>query len=517
MPPAPLTSFKKTFERTHSILISRDDIENITLKKANQIKTQFRLFRDSDLDDFFDLLRIKRSKSKVQFKPEYTFEHFDSENNSLGSIFYSKKGKLKFKNESNNFLVIESQLFNDWLYEITSQFYGLKNGKIVGCKILDLEHHNSYFNKESPSFSEEEWYDIKKMGRFIEEYYQEKEFGKMKCLEDDTPNCCIRAIIWPPIKTQNSSWSDSEDKKIKFITDTRVPLKGNEIYVNSHTEERICSKTGDWCDKVVFTGKKRHKVDLAAAKRDFLREEIRIDYDKTKFPLVSFFCTDFDFFNYFVCYDYEIAFTQKKEFGLFLMFKLRNTSSTEINYWLDYFHERKGDVFVRFLKKVVKQFDYLIKEEAIKSEINNWILGEKFQLTHTPEGNKKIELKINKKQIEKFFSFLYLETNGSESSFLTKSEVTFLLKDGLSLPSKAPVDTFNLGLKKYTVKSPGVIGYCFYLLSQEGEFSVKEELALFMHYHFKYFRNLTTPEIKEMMRNQKPAKMKFEIKGKYLS
>lgn len=523
--------FDKIFSRTKSILVSRYEVESTWIdeivkssdelidttkrrkfKETNKLAKQFRLFRETDLRDFKSFFSVKSTvPKKKKLCREYIFQFFDSENELLLRIDLSNDNKLWTK-DGLQFNIGDVENFRDWLSKMIEHFDGLTKNEIIACNVFSHERKIAIGKRPPFRYTSKEWDAITKMGEYIEEYYVDKEIGRDEYEKDDTPSCCLDAIIWEPIEYPGEK--GRYDDTI-FVTDTRKPLGKGELYKNCHTEERICSKTGDWCKNILFGGKKRHKVDLARYKRNLIQEQVRLDHNKKKFPLPLYFCTQYNWFEYIICDEYTIGFELKELFGLFLAFKLRNTPSTELHYWLDYFYEKEGELFVAYLSKIRRQYKFLFKgRKDTKKEIKRWIGGEKFRLKRTSSGFKKIELEqLDETQVDKFFTFLYKETNGTETPFLTKEEVTSLMNFGFSLPPKSPETTFDLQLVERSAKNPGIIGYCFYRLCEYGAFSAKGEVALFLQNNFKFFRTKTIKQIKEYMRRDKPAKMKFDIEN----
>ena len=131
------------------------------------------------------------------------------------------------------------------------------------------------------------------------------------------------------------------------------------------------------------------------------------------------------------------------------------------------------------------------------------------------EARIKIDTQLTDAEIKQFFSFLYKETNGSDTPFLSEIEVDEILENGFSytiIDESAFLHRIDL-----SGKSRSIVSYCFYkfFLAHLKSKSDKEQIALFLKYTFLNYSDTKVGAIKSEMNSKQPVIMKFNI-DKYL-
>lgn len=132
-----------------------------------------------------------------------------------------------------------------------------------------------------------------------------------------------------------------------------------------------------------------------------------------------------------------------------------------------------------------------------------------------PEHFTAIKTTLSASEVEKFFSFLYLETGNTKTPFLEKSQVEQLLKNGLSVSAEPSGTYYKLQLEG-RAKTKTMILHSFHRLNLKSLNLAYEKtvMAKFLKHNFEDFKDDNIEKIKNGMRSRKPAAM-FDI-DKYL-
>lgn len=227
----------------------------------------------------------------------------------------------------------------------------------------------------------------------------------------------------------------------------------------------------------------------------------------------------------------------EEHFDLYTAYTLRQTTASKVGDFLkatqaDY----KGD-FSRFLDHLLLDHEELIPPKILKAA-KAWLRAlkkaekqRKFAENgaHFLKGTQAasesfvtIPGNLAPEQLQKFFSFLYLEKNGSPDGepFLKETEVRELLQRGFGYPEKEPAQKpFSLRLNAH--KTHGMVYYALYLLycrhrTLYPKRNYKDHFAYFLKHNFDNF-NEPIEVIRNCIRSRKPKKMnrRFDL-GRYL-
>lgn len=163
---------------------------------------------------------------------------------------------------------------------------------------------------------------------------------------------------------------------------------------------------------------------------------------------------------------------------------------------------------------------WINKEVSFRTEIEKAM--QLFPTGPVPDGWVSIPGSFDRKQIIKFFSFLYLETDDNGNSLLSKADTTELLNFGFAYPEKKQfsLKMFSLQTSKQLPKS--FVSYMFYHLFEHNKpFFLKQNrkkhFALFLKHRFTNFSEQDLKTILNSIRDRKPKGLGPEFKlEKYL-
>lgn len=153
----------------------------------------------------------------------------------------------------------------------------------------------------------------------------------------------------------------------------------------------------------------------------------------------------------------------------------------------------RGHATIAYVYKLKNYFDVLTNQYHILNKLTiEEILDKnkpsKEQTITIPSNHVRINVELTDLQIKKFFSFLYLETGGTDAPFLPKEDVNELLKYGLSIPRESTGKYFHLNLEgqKKTKKM------IYHAVNKLNELTInkheKIKLAKFLKFYFDNFK-----------------------------
>lgn len=398
---------EKAFQRVSSISITRYQVDvshpdAYIDEKTNQIidPTGVCIISETSLMggefllknqiDFFDLKANLDFIDEVENRPfvrQYTLIMYDVQEKSLFEFDISYRCNFfKIKGKEDSYKIAFPEKFSNWFSFVYEGFNGIEDGKIIGCKILFRERE--FFNSKELEYTIEEKRAIQKMAWFIEDFYRDKEYGKEDFEADKTPECCIRTypiseLSFPSRKNDEVEEPLPDDYFV--ITAEKLGITEEELEqsikeLNDYVENppkriRKCPKSNLDCSyDLAGENVQSHRIDLKIRKRFIEQLDINNEYGNGKgFPVLQEFYTDYDTFFYLTCYDYKIGFDEKEPFGLFFAFKMRNTKPSKIHFWLDYFYQKNGIVFLDFVKNNLRDYNHLfIENKAVNEAISEW-------------------------------------------------------------------------------------------------------------------------------------------------
>lgn len=210
-------------------------------------------------------------------------------------------------------------------------------------------------------------------------------------------------------------------------------------------------------------------------------------------------------------------------------YTLRQTSVFDLPDFLNYhqrFYRKNYIQFLQFILADDPEHDVISLKQ--KKVCEDWITHQ-FSIEKkpnylpelpVPEGWVIVAGRLKEPAINQFFSFFFLETNGTTNgpTLLTKEETKQLLKYGLAYPQEEPVasDKFTLQFSKKLSK--GVVQYMFYHLydkhrPRDASKDYKQHFALFLKHRFNNFENLDIETLKKSIRDRKPERLRrgFEV------
>lgn len=422
---------EKGFQKVHSILITNYEVDmeypdsyvneetrnviypsGVTIiSETNILKSELPLSNKGDIADLKANLSLIELTEEKSFIREYNIKLYDEEKKNLLEIDLSHQCNfLRVNMEESYYQIALPEKFTNWISFIYKGHNGIKDGKIVGCEILSWERDSFNLKSKKFQYSHKEKESIKRMAQYIKAFYRDNKYGKDEYDADETPECCIasyevRELSFPSKKKKRIKKTDlNEDYEILNINLEKTKEEQEErqreiddFALNPPRKVRICSESGVKCP-IDIMNIKSFRIDHKIRKQSIKQDEINREFGKSRgFPVIHRFYIEYDTFYYSICYDYKIEFDEKEPFGLFFAFKMRNTKPSKIYYWLDYFFQINGDVFVDFVKNNLLDYKHLFKGKSeIKKAIKGWSKNTK---NRKPSSNGKIGRKTDKEVI----------------------------------------------------------------------------------------------------------------------
>lgn len=171
----------------------------------------------------------------------------------------------------------------------------------------------------------------------------------------------------------SDEWQASKSKNFQYSTEERALI---ELLADKVEGYYVIQCKGNW-DKV--GGQRDVEGDDGAYQIKLYKE-----FEKNQGVYPYFFVTRERTVSYSNCIE-EVPFSEKEDFSLFLLFKLRNLSLYKLIDWLEGLHNEYGEAFFSFLELHLDEYEVFYEEKHLKN-INKWKKGITNQTSNLSSG-----------------------------------------------------------------------------------------------------------------------------------